>query len=171
MADVPPDPWDIPGGLNIRQPRRWRTGYVVLAASVALLAGMALGHRSHQSSPPAPFALPVPAGATTTTEVASSGGGASVVLLPRVSSQGTGATPSFNPAGSLWELSWAFDCSAAPGGSGTLSVGLAGTGSAALVTQTGPAGSGSQFEEPIGPAALRITAPPACRWAVRATKP
>jgi hypothetical protein len=154
--------------------------------AVSLIAGMAIAHTGSGSASAAGDTTPLyslqpqastsqrPAASTTpaTSKEAPipAQTGPAVLLFPNTNGKGSKTLAAF-AAGGAWKIGYAFDCSAAAGGTGHFRVFVeqAGTSATPAIDKTARSGSGVAPQNAPGEIRLRISSDTGCRWAVKAT--
>jgi len=195
-VDTPDAPPPSPAPASTPAPRpplRWQTRHLVTAAVVALLLGVIIGRIGHSSpsrtspvkgdrqgaassdagatgqpSAGSPAARTPATAATPSSAPATAANGQAVLLsIPRQTGQQI--TQHFTVATPHWTLGWAYDCSAAPGGTGAFNVKVMdGNGEASTdggVDQNGAKGSSVVAYTSTGERYLWVTTN--CVWAIR----
>jgi hypothetical protein len=193
-AVVPPPP---PASAQAPQrERRWRTWQLLAAAGIALLIGVYIGRATSSSSgrstavdasapaqdagsssgaqpaagdrqPRVPASAP-PSPATSAPAAAVNGHD---VLLNVPRQTGPLITQHFTVAGPRWTLGWAYDCTAAPGGTGAFDIkifdGAGNPSNDGGIGQEGAKGSSVVAYTSTGERYLWVTTN--CVWAIRVT--
>jgi hypothetical protein len=179
--------WDSPGGLTIRDRRSWKTWQLITAMTASLIAGMAIAHTGSGAASAAGDTTPLyslqPQASSSTAPTASAAPttsreapvplktGPAVILLPNTNGKGAKTLATFS-AGGAWKIGYAFDCSAAAGGTGYFRVFVENVGVSATtpaIDKTARSGSGIASQTTTGEIRIHISADAACRWAVKAT--
>jgi hypothetical protein len=173
--------------------RRWQTWQLIAAVAIALVLGVVVGRATTSSSIGSARAkssrtgdstnrgaqpaagtrdqLPPASGsaAPTSTPAQDVNGHAVLLNIPRQT--GPVISQHFTATGSRWALGWAYDCTAAPGGTGTFNVKVMdGSGEASNdggIDQQGAKGSSVVAYTSTGERYLWITTN--CVWAIRVT--